>query len=176
MSEFFSAPFRYPWKEAPFLTKLFRLFYKRVKRTGAGVIIYYTFPKQNTKILLLHRLPPWNDWTFPKGGLEPGEKDVRLVAIREGIEETGLSFKIKKTLSINNYAFYNDEKRELVYRTVHYFLALAKNTDVDLKKNPDKKEATSIDKYKWVHIPEAIKLVKHENEKDTLRKAQEFLK
>jgi len=58
----------------------------RVKAAG-GVIVRET-AQGETEVLLIHR-PRRNDWTFPKGKIEPGETD-EACATREVEEEAGL--------------------------------------------------------------------------------------
>ncbi len=132
--------------------------------------------KNRPMTLLLHRSEPWNDWTFPKGSLEPRETDVKKAALREGSEETGLSLKIEKKLGINNYAFFKDDAFELTYRSIHYFLARAKDQKVNLTKNPDKDEIKTFDDLRWVSFPEARKMVKHQTERDFLLAAENSFK
>lgn len=62
-----------------------------VKAAG-GVIVRAA--KKGPKVLLIHR-PRYNDWTFPKGKLEQGEK-FKGAALREVLEETGFTCKLHK--------------------------------------------------------------------------------
>lgn len=50
--------------------------------------------KKGPKVLLVHR-PNYNDWSFPKGKLDPGEK-FKHAAHREVLEETGYDCKLHK--------------------------------------------------------------------------------
>ena len=53
------------------------------------------------EVLVVHR-PAYDDWSFPKGKLEPGEDEVDA-AIREVEEETGLRCEIERELAITRY-------------------------------------------------------------------------
>jgi len=53
------------------------------------------------EVLLVHR-PAYDDWTFPKGKLEPGEDEVDA-AIREIEEEAGLRCEIERELATTRY-------------------------------------------------------------------------
>lgn len=61
-----------------------------VKRTEAGMAV-----------LLVHR-PAYDDWTFPKGKLEPGELEADA-AVREVEEETGLACLLGRELGSTEY-------------------------------------------------------------------------
>ena len=52
-------------------------------------------------MLVVHR-PRYDDWTFPKGKLEPGESDEEC-ALREVEEETGLRCALEQELDTTEY-------------------------------------------------------------------------
>jgi 8-oxo-dGTP pyrophosphatase MutT (NUDIX family)/phosphohistidine phosphatase SixA len=54
---------------------------------AAGCVVW-RYGSQEPEVLVVHR-PRWNDWTFPKGKLDPGERPI-AAAVREVEEETGL--------------------------------------------------------------------------------------
>ena len=53
------------------------------------------------EVLLVHR-PRYDDWTFPKGKVDPGESD-EAAARREVEEETGLRCVLERELSSTRY-------------------------------------------------------------------------
>ena len=55
-------------------------------QAAGGVLV--DFSKGKPRYLLVHR-PQYDDWTFPKGKLDTGER-FRDAALREVKEETGL--------------------------------------------------------------------------------------
>jgi 8-oxo-dGTP diphosphatase len=55
---------------------------------AAGGVVWKVTSKGLLKVAVVHR-PRYDDWSFPKGKLEPGE-DHRTAALREVEEETGL--------------------------------------------------------------------------------------
>ena len=56
---------------------------------AAGGVVWRTTAHGRLKVLLVHR-PRYDDWSFPKGKLLPGE-DALTAALREVKEETGLT-------------------------------------------------------------------------------------
>src|SRR5689334_15572250 len=60
---------------------------RAVVRAAGGVIVRYA-ADGDPEVLLIHRVRQ-DDWTFPKGKLEPGES-YQACALREVAEETGL--------------------------------------------------------------------------------------
>ncbi len=66
-------------------------------------------------MLLVHR-PHYDDWTFPKGKVEPGETDEEC-ALREVEEETGLRCSLGRELESTSYL---DAKKRP--KTVRYWL------------------------------------------------------
>jgi 8-oxo-dGTP pyrophosphatase MutT (NUDIX family) len=67
------------------------------------------------EILIVHR-PAYDDWSFPKGKLEPGEREEDA-AIREVEEETGLSCRLDREIATTSY---QDGRGRL--KTVRYWL------------------------------------------------------
>ena len=53
------------------------------------------------EVLVVHR-PAYDDWSFPKGKLEPGETEAEA-AIREVEEETGLTCTLGRELPKTSY-------------------------------------------------------------------------
>ena len=82
------------------------------------------------EILIVHR-PAYDDWSFPKGKLEPGEREEDA-ATREVEEETGLRCRLDHELATTSYR--DSRGRQ---KTVRYWLMtpiggrLAASNEVD---------------------------------------------
>ena len=67
-----------------------------VVRAAGGVVV-----REDGLVLLVHR-PKYDDWTFPKGKADPGERDEDC-ALREVREETGLACVLEDELPQTRY-------------------------------------------------------------------------
>lgn len=72
------------------------------------------------RVLLVHR-PRYDDWSVPKGKLDPGES-VEEAALREVREETGLKCRIVRPLTVMSYQYRTRNTGPLKPKVVHYFL------------------------------------------------------
>jgi len=70
-----------------------------VVRAAGGVVVRGTGAE--AAVLLVHR-PAYDDWTFPKGKVDPGESDEDC-AVREVEEETGLRCVLGRELQSTTY-------------------------------------------------------------------------
>jgi 8-oxo-dGTP pyrophosphatase MutT (NUDIX family) len=86
-------------------------------KAAGGVIVRAA--KKGPKVLLVHR-SRYDDWSFPKGKLEPGEK-FKQAALREVLEETG--FECRRHKPSLPSIFYNDRRGRL--KEVRYWLMTA---------------------------------------------------
>jgi 8-oxo-(d)GTP phosphatase len=67
---------------------------------AAGCIVW-RHGRRDVEVVLVHR-PRWNDWSFPKGKLDPGEPPI-AAAVREVAEETGLEVRVGPRLPDQQY-------------------------------------------------------------------------
>jgi 8-oxo-dGTP diphosphatase len=68
-------------------------------RAAGGVV--WRLVGEEVEVLLVHR-PKYDDWTFPKGKLDPGETDEQC-AVREVEEETGFRCTLGHELAGTSY-------------------------------------------------------------------------
>ena len=117
-----------------------------------------------TKVLLIKNA--FNDhWTFPKGGIEPGETPEQA-AVREVEEETGVKARVLELAGQNAYHYRQDDKP--AHKTVDVFILRAGDTTLDPAKfDPEQQRVETAE---WVGIDEVDQRIKYKNLKPLLRK------
>ena len=122
---------------------------------AAGVVVF----RPGRRVLLVHR-PRYDDWSFPKGKLEPGEHPV-AAAVRETEEETGLHVRLTRPLADQHYQAAGRPK------TVRYWTGrVVGRDDVD-----DYAANHEIDAVRWVGAAEAADVLTYERDRATLVEA-----
>jgi 8-oxo-dGTP diphosphatase len=116
---------------------------------AAGCVVWR--PADNEpEILLVHR-PRYDDWSFPKGKLDPGEGLVEA-AVREVREETGLAAPLGPRLPDQHYTIDNGQQK-----TVAYWAARAP-ADADISQY---RRNAEIDDLAWVPMSAAPGVLTH---------------
>jgi 8-oxo-dGTP diphosphatase len=113
------------------------------RKAAGGVIVRHPASGQ-IEVLLVHR-PHREDWTFPKGKVEPGETD-EACALREVEEETGLRCALADELPTISHV---DHRQRL--KVVRYWLM-----------RPIGGEAApnnEIDAVRWLSVAEAARML-----------------
>jgi len=107
---------------------------------AAGTLLY-TYRSGRLEVALIHR-PKHDDWTFPKGKLEPGEH-VLTAAVREVTEETGIRPVLGPPLATVRYRVEDRPKR------VDYWAARVDSPQAAFVPNEE------VDALEWLAVPEA---------------------
>ncbi|WP_151774251.1 NUDIX hydrolase [Streptomyces abyssomicinicus] len=76
---------------------------------AAGCVLYRRAPSGDLEVCLVHR-PKYDDWSFPKGKLDPGETPEQA-AVREVAEETGHHVRLGPRLPTVRYTVGDRPKR-----------------------------------------------------------------
>ncbi|MDE2591917.1 MAG: NUDIX hydrolase [Actinomycetales bacterium] len=132
---------------------------------AAGAVLW-RIEKGKLKVALVHR-SRYNDWSFAKGKVDPGER-LAQTAVREIREETGLKVRLGVKLSTSKYELPNGNAKE-----VHYWAARV--TDKALRAStfkPDE-EVASVD---WVSPDKARSLFSYAFDKQLLDEVENLHK
>ncbi len=125
---------------------------------AAGAVVV----RKGPEVLLVHR-PKYDDWSFPKGKLDPGEHTT-TAAVREVAEETGLDVRLGPPLSTQGYDVRNGSTR---HKHVHYWVARVVGDD-DVSAFRFNAE---IDGLEWVPVEKAARLLSYRRDRETLAEA-----
>ena len=130
-----------------------------VEIIAAGAVV----TRRGKEVLLVHR-PKYDDWSFPKGKLDPGEHIVST-AVREVAEETGLDIRLGPPLGTQRYPVRNGQ---LATKVVRYWVGrVVGDEDVAAYRENDE-----IDKVAWLPIPEARERLTYPYDRDTLAESE----
>jgi 8-oxo-dGTP diphosphatase len=105
------------------------------------------------EVLVVHR-PAYDDWSFPKGKLEPGETDEQA-ALREVREETGLLCELGRELPASTYLDAHGRTK-----VVRYWLMTPVEGDVQ--------GAHEVDEARYVPVVEAARLLTYARDRALL--------
>ena len=111
------------------------------------------------RVLLVHR-PRYDDWSFPKGKLDPGET-FEQAAIREVKEETGLKCRIIRELATMRYGYKTRNKGRIKPKAVHYFLMERVSGKVRVP-------GEEVDRASWLSIDRALRKLSYEQDRNLL--------
>jgi 8-oxo-dGTP pyrophosphatase MutT (NUDIX family) len=106
------------------------------------------------EVALVHR-PRYDDWSFPKGKLDPGES-WENAALREVEEEVGLRCRLGHELPPTSY---RDNKGRA--KVVRYWMM----EPLDGRFEPSRE----VDEVRWLSPPEADRLLTYEHDRELLR-------
>ena len=109
--------------------------------------------ERDGRILLVHR-PRYDDWTLPKGKLDPGES-FEDAALREVEEETGMRCTLGRELPSIRYEVNGRPK------LVRYWL-MSPEAEGDFAPNEE------TDDVRWVTPDEALRLLTYDRDRDVL--------
>jgi 8-oxo-dGTP diphosphatase len=119
-------------------------------RAAGGVVLH------EGQIAVVHR-PKYDDWSLPKGKLEPGET-WEEAALREVEEETGLRVRLEQPLTTTHYTVSGGPK------TVRWWRMSLVDDDGH---EPDHE----VDQVRWVPPGEAMRLLTYEPDRQLVRQA-----
>ena len=123
---------------------------------AAGAVVF----RPGGEVLLVHR-PKYDDWSFPKGKLDPGEHPA-AAAVREVEEETGLRVRLGVPLPGQRY--------EVVTGTKHVSYWVARVLGHDDVSDYDVND--EIDEVVWLSAADALVRLTYERDRRTMVQAR----
>jgi 8-oxo-dGTP pyrophosphatase MutT (NUDIX family) len=126
-----------------------------VIRSAGGVVV------RGGLVAVVHR-PHRQDWSLPKGKLEPGESD-EAAAVREVLEETGFAAVIEADLGTVGYTV--DDGRP---KSVRYYLMTAADEAAGL--------AEDVDEVVWLEPDAAVPLLTYATDREVLGRARPHIR
>ena len=119
---------------------------------AAGCVVWRRHG-DDVEVLVVHR-PRYDDWSFPKGKLDPGETDQQC-ALREVREETGLSGRLGPELAATRYADHHGRPKVVRYWSL----------EVDGGRFEPNDE---VDEVRWLPAPQAEALLTYDHDRSVL--------
>src|SRR5918999_645203 len=116
-------------------------------QAAGGVVV------RNGQVAVVHR-PRYDDWTLPKGKLDPGES-FEQAALREVEEETGLHCRLGRELPSSKYIDPKGRRKVVRYWQMEPL-------EGEFKPNKE------VDELRWAEPEEASELLTYERDVDVL--------
>jgi 8-oxo-dGTP pyrophosphatase MutT (NUDIX family) len=125
---------------------------------AAGGLVIDASDEQTPRVLLVHR-PKYDDWSYPKGKLDPGET-IEAAALREVEEETGLRCRIIRELTSVHY-LYRGRGGETRPKVVHYYLMEVIGGEIHVN-------MYEIDEARWCTVSDAMARLRYDHDRQIL--------
>jgi 8-oxo-dGTP pyrophosphatase MutT (NUDIX family) len=120
---------------------------------AAGGVVWRTGGTGAVEVLLVHR-PKYDDWSLPKGKLDPGET-LEECAVREVEEETGLRCVLGREVETTSYTDRHDRPKVVQYWEMTVSAGEFSPTD-------------EVDEIRWLPVAEAARLLSYPRDRPVL--------
>ena len=125
---------------------------------AAGGVLWRNNGEEGLEVALIHR-PRYDDWTFPKGKLTPGESDVDG-AVREVLEETG--YRVTMGRPLGEVRYVKKQRGATRPKVVRYWAMQADGGSFS--------KSHEVDKLRWVSTAEAEGTLTHPHDQELLKR------
>ena len=124
---------------------------KPVTVKAAGAVVWRPDDRTGEPLIALIHRPRYNDWSLPKGKLDPGETEP-VAAVREILEETGQRAQLGRRLARISYPIPVGTKH------VHYWAARALGGEFT--------PSSEVDEMLWVPVTDAADRLTYPHERE----------
>jgi len=122
---------------------------------AAGAVLWRSVPGSSEyEVAIIHR-PRYDDWSLPKGKLDPGETEP-VAAVREVLEETGYRSVLGRRLATVRYPVEQDVKQ------VRYWTARAFDGEFSATRE--------VDDVAWLQVKDAMAELVYPHDRKVLRR------
>jgi 8-oxo-dGTP diphosphatase len=121
---------------------------------AAGAVVWRVGSDGDIEVALIHR-PRYDDWSFPKGKLLPGET-LAEAAVREVGEETGFRCRMGEVIGSHRYRDSRARWKEVTYWLMEWVEGLFDPSD-------------EVDRLRWVPLAEAELVLTYDRDHELLR-------
>jgi 8-oxo-dGTP pyrophosphatase MutT (NUDIX family) len=121
---------------------------------AAGGLVWRAGPEGTLQVALVHR-PRYDDWSFPKGKLMPGES-LEEAAVREVEEETGFRCRRGEVIGRQSYRDHKGRKKVVTYWLME---------KVGGRFGP----SAEVDQLRWVPVAEAMHDLTYVRDRELLK-------
>ena len=128
---------------------------------ASGGVVWRRAPSGELELVVVHR-PRYDDWSLPKGKLDPGET-WEDAALREVFEEVGLRCRLGTELPP---VCYRDNKGR--QKAVRYWLMVPDDRTAPFMPNDE------VDEMRWLDVAEATELLSYPHDAELVRAAGEL--
>ena len=120
---------------------------------AAGGVVCRTSGSRDTEIAVIHR-PAYDDWTLPKGKIEPDESPEEC-ALREVREETGLRCELVRPLGCTAYVDRRGRDKVACYWVMEV-------------RGGRFRPGIEVDRLLWLSVEDAVKRLTYERDRTLL--------
>ncbi len=127
---------------------------------AAGGVVWRRRVGDPVEVVLVHR-PRYDDWSLPKGKLDPGE-EYEVAALREVEEETGLACTLDEELATSRYHDRRGRPKVVRYWLMH---------PAAEAREPSAYATGEVDQVVWRAVDDAVALASYERDRELIQSA-----
>ena len=136
----------------------------RKREVSAGIAVF----SDDSVLVIRNR---FGEWTLPKGKIEPSETP-REAALREVLEETGVSAKIICALGTTEYTYVSEVTGEPCDKTVYWYAGAPVGNDDGVYPHTEPQREEGISHAQFVSWQSALDMLTYQDSRDLVSMAR----